>query len=161
MGALSLREAYKQKMVGLDLDRQEDIPTLVWLLENPASPVSLPGKIGLFGHDRLHILLDLGISPAEEAFVVGFSMGTDLRSSWLDVQVFKLASKYLYPTKFRFSDRDLLIFDRGFQYGRNRPVKYLNLANFRYWLDSGIDVSVLRNVLAIDPQAVKETLRTA
>ena len=60
-------------------DEQSDIPFIVRLLENPESIVPLPGQINLYNHDCLHILLDRGISLLDEAFVVGFTMGSDLK----------------------------------------------------------------------------------
>jgi hypothetical protein len=146
----SLAQAYQQQNQVLELDVQDDIPKLVWLLENPQSPFSLPGKISLFDHDCLHVLLGLGTSPLEEAFIVGFSMGTDLQTSWLALQVFKLASRYFYPKKYKFSDQDFRVFEVGFTYGRNRPVKYLNLVNYSYWMKMGTKIETLRRLLDID-----------
>ncbi len=56
-------------------DPASSIPFLVWLLENLASPIALPGKIDLYCHDCLHVLLNKGFSLEDEAFVVGFTMG--------------------------------------------------------------------------------------
>ena len=50
------------------------IPFVIWLLENPNSLLTLPGKISLRHHDYLHVLLDRGISPQNEAFLIGFTM---------------------------------------------------------------------------------------
>jgi hypothetical protein len=66
---MSLEDAYHQ----FALDGQASIPFFVWLLENPASPISLPGSINLHGHDCLHLLLNRGVSGHDEAFVVGFT----------------------------------------------------------------------------------------
>lgn len=50
----------------------------MWLLENPDSPLPFAGKIDLYRHDCLHLLLERGLSVEDEAFVVGFTMGNDL-----------------------------------------------------------------------------------
>ena len=71
-----LREAL-QSMGG---DPPSSIPFLLWLLENPDSPIALPGKIDLYRHDCLHLLLDRGFSLYDEAFVVGFTMGNDVQT---------------------------------------------------------------------------------
>ncbi|MGV0028486.1 hypothetical protein ACFE35_26145 [Phormidesmis priestleyi ANT.L61.2] len=38
----------------LAIDSQPDTPFIIWLLEHPNSPIALPGKIDLYGHDCLH-----------------------------------------------------------------------------------------------------------
>ena len=68
---------------------------MIRLLENPESIFPLPGKINLYNHDCLHILLALGISLFDEAFVVGFTMGSDLKTNRFHVAVFKFLSNLL------------------------------------------------------------------
>lgn len=154
MNGVTLQRAYQTQMSGLN--QPQEIPLLIWLLENPDSPLRLPGNISLLDHDCLHVLLDLGVSAAEEAFILGFTMGSDLATKWLDIFVFKLFSRYLYPRKYQFTSRDLILFDRGFHYGRSRPVKYLNRINFQDWLNSGLDLSTLRSVLGINLREIKD-----
>jgi hypothetical protein len=59
----------RQRLNQLGGDRPDQIPFLVWLLENPDSCFALPGCIDLHGHDCLHVLLQRGFSPYDEAFV--------------------------------------------------------------------------------------------
>jgi hypothetical protein len=122
----TLAQVYDQ----LDGDEQADIPRLVWLLENPASPIALPGNINLRNHDYLHILLGCGQSAEEEAFVVGFTMGNDLSTKAWQVALFKFCAQFLYPIPYRFSDSDQKIFDLGFHYGRSLKMSYLNELDF-------------------------------
>ena len=62
---------------------QSKIHWLVWLLENPNSPVSLTGAIDLYNHDIIHILLDRGMEVKDEAMVSGFTMGNSTATrSW-------------------------------------------------------------------------------
>ena len=63
------------------LDEESKLPLSLWLFEDPDSPVALPGAACLDLHDCLHILLNRGYSTADEAFVVGFSMGNDRRAA--------------------------------------------------------------------------------
>ncbi len=67
---LTLKQVYQQA----NLDRQEDIHWIVKTFENPKSPIALPGKISLHNHDCIHIILGKGITPEDEAFVIGFTM---------------------------------------------------------------------------------------
>lgn len=107
-------------------DPPQDIPFLVWLLENPDSPCSMPGKIDLADHDRLHCILDRGFTAEDEAFIVGFSMGNDLATNWIHVLILKIAAFIFYPQKYRFSFTDMQEFDRGFLLGKSLRVRNLN-----------------------------------
>ncbi|MES1026448.1 hypothetical protein ABN584_26465 [Gloeocapsa sp. BRSZ] len=65
----------------LAIDDQADIPFIVWLVENPHSPIALPGKISLYGHDSLHAILNRGHSLADEVFVGSFTMGNTTQAN--------------------------------------------------------------------------------
>ena len=122
----TLQDAVQQ----LAIDRQADMPLLVWLLERPSSPIALPGKIDLYGHDCLHAILNRGHSLSDEAFIRGFTMGNDLQTTWLHKLLYKLAASTVYPKKYRFSWKDFQYFDAGFIYGRSLQLRDLNQLNF-------------------------------
>jgi hypothetical protein len=126
---MTLAEAYKS----LQGDEQSDIPWIVWLLENPASPIALPGNIDLAGHDCLHLLLKKGFTSSSEAYVVGFTMGNDRRTKWFHFQFFKLAVLFLYPPKYRLSYSEIRILERGFKLGQRTLVKDLNQSDLVKW----------------------------
>jgi hypothetical protein len=116
-------------------DAPSEIPKIVWLLENPASPVALPGNIDLFGHDCIHLLLKKGFTSASEAYVVGFTMGNDLRTTNLHFTFFKFASLFLYPPKYRLTIAEISILEKGFKKGRGTPIKNLNQIDLEQWSD--------------------------
>ena len=121
------------------IEKWQDNPTykepstihwLVWLLENPKSPVSLTGAIDLYNHDIIHILLDRGMLNRDEAMVIGFTMGnSETTSSWVR-WLFEFCARYLYPVSYRFNEYDLLEFERGFAYGYTRSRRNIHLAKF-------------------------------
>jgi hypothetical protein len=121
-----LQDAVQQ----LSIDDQTDVPFVIWLLENPSSPIALPSKIDLYGHDCLHTILNRGHSPADEAFVLGFTVGNNTQITWLHQLLFKFVALTLYPKKYRFSWVDLPCFDAGFIYGRSLPSRNLNQLDF-------------------------------
>lgn len=129
-------------------DEPHYIPFLVWLLENPESPVALPGKISLKNHDYIHILLGRTKSTLDEAFVVGFTMGNDMKTKWFHLLVFKFFASWLYPYPYRFSAEDLKVFDSGVTYGRSVSVKQLNDFDFKRVQDQ--TVTQLRKLLLIN-----------
>ena len=81
-----------------------EIPFIVWLLENPESIVSLPGKISLQDHDYLHSVLDCDRSPTGEAIIIGSCMGSDPNTKKIHILIFKLFARYVYPQAYKLTD---------------------------------------------------------
>jgi hypothetical protein len=132
----------------LNGDKQEDIPFIVWLLENPKSFCKFPRPIDLCRHDYLHILLDRGFSLEDEAFLVGFTMGNDLKTNSLHCLIFKIIPKYLYPKHYRFTDKHLQSFNLGFINGRKVKIKNINNLDFSIYENKKI--SEIRKILGLD-----------
>lgn len=129
------------------------IPFLVRLLENPASPIALPGKINLYSHDCLHILLNRGQSLHDEAFVVGFTMGNDEQTNWVHLLIFKVFSLCFYPPKYRFNQEHLKVFDLGVTYGRAVKVKNLNQLDFSHYQTQPLEI--VQRQLGIDSEILR------
>ena len=124
---LTLKEAINK----IQIDKQSDIPFIIKLLENPSSIVALPGKINLYNHDCIHTILGCGVSLEEEAFVVGFTMGNDVKTNKFHLAIYKFFSRFIYPSKYKFNKTHLRIFDIGFSYGRKQKSKNINYINFK------------------------------
>ena len=103
---------------------KSDIPWLVWLMENPKSPLHLHGASALNDHDYVHVILDRGQANNDEAFVIGFTMGNDDRTKSWESKLFKFISRWLYSKSERFTKKQLKIFDSGFKYGRSKLNLY-------------------------------------
>ncbi len=149
IGQLTLGEAYRSFVK----DKQADIPFQVWMLENPASPIALPGNVDLYGHDCIHILLNRGMSNFDEAFVIGFTMGNCDEVEPRHISIFKLFSRFFYPNIYRFNQLHLRAFDLGFLYGQKLEYRNIHRENFdihhQQTIESlrqkyGIDVMELR-----------------
>ena len=140
----SLLHAY-QKFGGME---QSEVPWIIWLLENPASPVALAGAIPLKEHDYLHLLLQRGKSPEDEAFVIGFTMGNDTHLSKLHLWIFKFAARFLYPKNYRFTKDHFEVFDAGVKTGEQLPIK--NLCRLNYSSIEGESLDQLRAELNIN-----------
>jgi hypothetical protein len=123
---MSLEDAYHQFV----LDGQASIPFFVWLLENPASPIALPGSINLHGHDCLHLLLNRGVSSYDEAFVVGFTMGNSDEVESPHLSMLKFFARFIYPKPYRFSSSHLRVFDLGMMYGKKVPYRNIHKVLF-------------------------------
>jgi hypothetical protein len=119
---LQLEEAYRQ----FAIDDQTAIPYLIWLMENPASPIALPGSVDLYGHDCLHLLLNRGVSSYDEAFVIGFTMGNSDEVEPQHLSTLKFFARFIYPQPYRFNKAHLKVFDLGAMYGRKVPYRNLH-----------------------------------
>ncbi|MEH2378468.1 MAG: hypothetical protein V7K27_06125 [Nostoc sp.] len=129
------------------------IPFIIWLLENPNSPLALPGKISLHDHDYIHILLGRGISPQDEAFVIGFTMGNDLNTNRIHLFIFKFFAQFIYPYPYKFSKLDFINFDLGFIYGKKMKIKQINEINFEKYHNETINY--LRNYFGISADEIQ------
>ena len=149
IGQCSLKEAYSHFV----LDLQGDIPLIIWLLENPQSVFALPGKVDLYGHDCIHLLLNRGKSNFDEAFVIGFTMGncTELKDHHL--KIFRMFATKLYPSKFRFNRYHMKSFELGLAYGESLETKNINQINFDMYSES--KVQTLRESLGINLEELK------
>ena len=136
-----------------------DISAVVKLFENPASPIALPGAVSLERHDCIHVMLGRGLLPQDEAFVIGFTMGTSKKISGFAESLFKKATKYLYPHPYKFSDDHLVAFELGLKYGKTCKVTEIYEFPFEHFKDEkignirrklGINIGELRKIYAVE-----------
>ena len=112
-------------------DPASNMPWYVRMLENPKSPIALPGAIDLFGHDCLHAVLGRGTYQQDEAFVIGFTMGASGKLKAWQERLFRWCTLNLYKGVFRFTDQDQAVFDLAVSVGRWSGVKPLHTVDFR------------------------------
>lgn len=134
-------------------DGNYDIPLIVRLMENPESWISFPGAISLYNHDMLHVVLDCGIRNFEEAFVVGFVMGNNIKTRNWHKALFKFIARNFYPINYRFSEHDEECYDLGFSFGQKTRYKNVNKVNFNLYLDEKVDK--IRSNLKIDKNLLR------
>jgi hypothetical protein len=94
--------------------QQRDVPLLVQLVENPRFDLPgieiFSGATDLRKHDYLHIVLGRGLLPKDEAFVLGFTMGSTNRVGEVEETLFTLIARYAYPKTYRFDDEDVAVY---------------------------------------------------
>lgn len=115
IGELTLQQALET----LPGNEDHEIHLIIRLFENPSSPIAFTGAISLERHDMLHILLGRGLLPQDEAFVIGFTMGTSKHISNLEAWFFQMITKYLYPAPYNFTEDHLKAFRLGLETGKN------------------------------------------
>jgi len=131
-GDLTLRQARAQ-LADFGL-RQSEVPLAVQLIENPK--YDLPGfdlfhgATDLATHDQIHILLGRGLLPKDEAFVIGFTMGTTDRVGQTEEALYAFIAKNLYPDGYRLDDEDLRVYRDAVRLGYVSACQRLDRVDF-------------------------------
>ena len=119
--------------------KQEDIPLMIQLVENPR--FDLPGidifhgAVDLATHDSIHILLGRGLLTKDEAFVIGFTMGSTNKVTTLEEHLYGLFSKHLYPKVYQFKEEEIRIFKDATKLGYISDCQPLDKIDYAKYLD--------------------------
>lgn len=142
---------------------QGEIPLVVQLVENPRYDIPgldlFHGAVDLSNHDAIHLLLGRGLCEKDEAFVIGFTMGSTRKVNGVEETLFSLIARHIYPGIFRFGADDVRVFRDAVRlawvsecrpldkvdFGRCRD---LPLTDLRHTL--GVEVDLLRAYYAIE-----------
>ena len=159
--ALTLRQAHDD-LAALGL-KQEDVPLVIQLVENPRYDFPgleiFHGATGLIAHDRIHVLLGRGLLAKDEAFVIGFTMGSTDRVSQTEEAMYGFFAKYFYPKSYRFNDEDYRVFQDAVRLGFVSDCQPLDKVDMEALLDLplgearrriGLEVELLRAYYAIE-----------
>ena len=132
---------------------QEDVPLIIKLVENPKYLTSrlFTGAVDLFTHDCIHVLLGRGLLPKDEAFVIGYTMGSGKKMARWRRNLFMFVSKYLYPEGYRFGEEERYIFNSAVMMGSKCPTD-LSKVNFRDFEND--KVSEIRNKFGINKKDI-------
>jgi hypothetical protein len=152
---VSLQEMYD----GMPRNSADDIDPLVRIFENPASVYAFPGAVNLLRHDCIHILLGRGMLPQDEAFVIGYTMGTAKeRITWKQAECFKMVATVAYKPPYKFTEEQLTAFDLGFSLGIIDSCE--TIYEFPFEDHMGVTLGALRRLLGIDCALLRMTYRT-
>jgi len=157
--SLSLRQAHAElQTIGL---RQEEVPFVVQLVENPRFDLPgidvFQGATDLQTHDYIHILLGRGLLPKDEAFVLGFTMGSTNRISESEERLYTFFARYLYPRGYRFTNEEVQVFKDAVRLAYVSDC--CSLADVNY--DSVLDLLLpqARAALGIEPDLLEAYYR--
>ena len=133
----TLREA-KESLARLGA-KQEAIPLLIQLVENPRFNIPgidlFHGAADLATHDSIHILLGRGLLPKDEAFVIGFTMGSTDQVTTMEENLYALFSKHLYPKVYQFKEEEIRIFKDATKLGFISNCRPLDKVDYTKYLD--------------------------
>jgi hypothetical protein len=126
----------------------KDVPFIIKLVENPKYDVGLfAGNVSLFSHDCIHVVLGRGLLPKDEAFVIGFTMGSTKKMFRWRKGLFAFCAKYLYPEGYKFCEEERLIFNIALEAGKRCPT---DLSKFDFKKHKHHSLDGLRSKLGID-----------
>ena len=145
---------------------QEDIPLIIKLVENPKYDIGLfAGYVDLLTHDCIHILLGRGLLIKDEAFVIGYTMGTSRKMFRWRRNLFMFCAKRLYPEGYNFEEDERFVFSMGVLAGSKCPTdlskidfkKFLNRSISETREKLGVDSSLLRGCYLAENRLFKDS----
>jgi hypothetical protein len=143
----------------------DDIPLMVRLAENPRYNL-FHGAVDLKTHDYIHCVLGRGLLAKDEAFVIGFTMGSTNRLSATEEKLFTLVAERLYPGIYRFTREDVRVFRDAVRLAFLCEAPPLNQVDYGAFLDAPlgdirrqlrIDEALLRAYYAIEKNRYSES----
>ena len=120
---------------------------LVRFFENPSSRFALRGAVDLDNHDCIHMMLGKGFKLNDEAFVIGFTMGS-AGANKLHVAIYKFVSRFLYPKIYSFKKPHLKIFDEAYKMGKESKAQEIHKFPFEDHMDKPL--GKLRKMLGLE-----------
>lgn len=133
-----------------------DIPLIIRLVENPKfgwlNDWLFPGSANLKTHDAIHILLGRGMLPKDEAFVIGYTMGSTKEMTEWRINLFCWLNQEFYPKAYRFSQEEVEVFRSGVKWGWHCET---NLS--KIFVEDILDkpINIIRQALDIDADWLK------
>ncbi len=115
----------------------EEIPLIVRLIENPKLAIPgiefFHGAVELEHHDLIHILLGRGLLAVDEAFTIGFTMGSTKKVTTTEENIYTWIAQNLYPKDYKFSDTEISVFKDAVRLGsisHCQPLDSINLSDY-------------------------------
>lgn len=152
---MTLRDA-KARMDEIALE-QEDIPWIIKMVENPKWDIPgfdiFSGATDLNTHDYIHLLLGRGVMPKDEAFVLGFTMGSTNRVGEIEERLYTFFAKYLYPKVYRFKSDEIRVYKDAVRLGYISRCTPLDKINYEQYLDLTLEEA--RKAIGIESSLLK------
>jgi hypothetical protein len=163
LGATSLSTLGEElcRMEPFKLEPSE-VPLIIRLTENPKYDLGIfPGSVSLYSHDCIHIILGRGVLVKDEAFVIGFTMGSTKRIGVLREGLFCILTKHFYPDGYKFTSQDLIVYKAGLTIASSMDCEDLSKMDFKKYENwrlprirkkIGVDCKTLRYYYYLEKQ---------
>ena len=133
---------------------EDEIPLMVQLVENPKFQIPgfrlFHGAVDLRQHDFIHIILGRGLLEKDEAFTIGFTMGTTNKVSTTEEKLYSIIAQYLYPEVYKFDKDDIEVFKNAVRLGYISGCKPLDEFDFTPCLD--MTLRDIRNQIGLEKE---------
>ena len=131
----------------------EDVPFIIKLVENPKYDVGLfAGNVSLYNHDCIHLLLGRGLRVKDEAFVIGFTMGSTKKMWRWRRNLYMFCAKYLFPEGYSFGEEERFVFNMGVMAGSQCSADLSKADCFKL---KNFKIDYVRKLLNIDKKLLK------
>ena len=139
--------------------KAEDVPFVIKLVENPKYDIGLfAGNVSLYNHDCIHLLLGRGLRLKDEAFVIGYTMGSTKKMWRWRRNLYMFCAKHLFPEGYSFGEEERFVFNMGVKAGDNCPsdlseVDFKKLENKKLKTirdELGVDRDLLKSLYEIE-----------
>lgn len=91
--------------------------------------------------------------PKDEAFVIGFTMGSTNRVTATEEHLFALASKYFYPGPYKFTDDAIAVFKDAIRLGYISDCQPLSEIDYEQYMD--LSLSDIRERIGLEVELLK------
>lgn len=153
---MTVREALESQSEAGSAE-QIKIPLLVRLIENPQYAIPhitiFNGAVTLNDHDVIHILLGRGMLPKDEAFIIGFTMGSSNKMSTIQKKLYSFIARYCYPRYYKFDCEDVKVFKKAAHLGYVSYCTPLNEVNYEELMD--LTIKEAREKVGIEVDLLK------
>ena len=133
---------------------EDEIPLMVQLVENPKFQIPgfrlFHGAVDLRQHDFIHIILGRGLLEKDEAFTIGFTMGTTNKVSTTEEKLYSIIAQYLYPEVYKFDKDDIEVFKNAVRLGYISGCQPLDEFDFSPCLD--MTLRDIRNQIGLEKE---------
>ena len=131
----------------------EDVPLIIKLVENPKYDIGLfAGNVSLYNHDCIHLLLGRGLRVKDEAFVIGFTMGSTKKMWRWRRNLYMFCAKYLFPEGYSFGEEERFVFNMGVMAGSQCSADLSKADCFKL---KNFKIDYARKLLDIDKKLLK------
>jgi len=131
-----------------------EVPLVIRLTENPKYDFGiLPGSVSLYSHDCIHIILGRGVLAKDEAFVIGFTMGSTRKMGILRESLFRTLTKYFYPDGYRFTSQDLIVYKAGLAISSSMNCEDLSKIDFKKY--ENLRLPQIRKKIGVDSKTLR------
>ena len=132
----------------------EDVPFIIKLVENPKYDVGLfAGNVSLYNHDCIHLLLGRGLRVKDEAFVIGYTMGSTKKMRRWRRNLYMFCAKYLFPEGYKFGEEERFVFNMGVKAGSLCPA---DLSQIDFKKLKNKKLKTVRQILGIEKEFIRD-----